>query len=209
MAGESPDNSDLIERLRSAAGDTRAVGDLLDEHRARLRRIVAFRLDRRLRGRIDPSDVLQDAYLEASRRIDDYIKQPDMPFFLWLRFLAEQSVQAMHRHHLGRQKRSAEREVSLDRRPAAGDTSEAIAAHLFDKRTDPGDKVAKAELFARVHAALESMDPIDREVLALRHFEELSNAETAQILGLQTSAASKRYIRAVDRLRQILAGLSG
>lgn len=197
-----------MERLKAAAGNEAAVGELLDEHRIRLRRIVSFRLDRRLKGRVDPSDILQDAYLEASKRMEDYIKHPDMPFFLWLRFLTEQSMQAMHRHHLGRQKRAADREVSIDRHQGTGDTSEAIAARLFDKRTDPGDAVAKAELFARIRSALDAMDPVDREVLALRHFEDLSNAETAEVLGLQTSAASKRYIRAVDRLREILAGLS-
>lgn len=209
MAGTDHSTSGVsLERLKAAAGNEAAVGELLDEHRIRLRRIVSFRLDRRLKGRVDPSDILQDAYLEASKRMEDYIKHPDMPFFLWLRFLTEQSMQAMHRHHLGRQKRAADREVSIDRHQGTGDTSEAIAARLFDKRTDPGDAVAKAELFARIRSALDAMDPVDREVLALRHFEDLSNAETAEVLGLQTSAASKRYIRAVDRLREILAGLS-
>jgi RNA polymerase sigma-70 factor (ECF subfamily) len=171
--------------------------------------MVALRLDPRLHGRIDPSDVIQETYLEASARLAEYMQKPTMPFFLWLRFLAGQKLVTLHRHHLGRQMRDASREVSLYRGRLPGTTSAALAAQLLGHETRPSEAAVRAELKIRLQEALNSMDPLDREVLALRHFEQLSWAETAHTMGISEGAASKRYIRALGRLKTILSDLPG
>lgn len=201
-----PDSSSETARLidRAAGGDRQSWGRLLDRHRDRLRRMVALRLDRRLQGRIDPSDVIQEAYVDATGRLDEYARRPDMPFFLWLRFLVGQRLQEQHRRHLGAAGRDAGREISLDRGPLPEPTTAALAAHLLGRDTSPSQAAIRAERKLRLQEALDGLDPIDREVLALRHFEHLSNGEAAQVLGLDKSAASKRYARALVRLKDIL-----
>jgi RNA polymerase sigma-70 factor (ECF subfamily) len=171
--------------------------------------MVALRLDRRLQGRIDASDIIQEAYLEASRRLADYLRQPPMPFFLWLRFLTGQKLVELHRHHLGAQARDAGREVSLYRGTLPETSSAALAAQLLGHQTRPSEAAIRAEMKVRLQEALNRMDALDREVLALRHFEQLSNAETARVLNLQESAASKRYMRALKKLKDILTSLPG
>ncbi len=209
------DDESLLRQLRQAAGGDQACWQaVLGEHRDRLRRLVAFRMDRRLQGRVDPSDILQESYLDAARRLPDYLDNPPMPFFLWLRFLTQQRLVTAHRHHLGRSMRDAGREVSLtgggEKKVAdVGDSSAAMAVHLLGRHGTPSEDAIRTETAERLRAALEAMPPMDREVLALRHFEGLNNAETAELLGLQPSAASKRYIRAVERLRVILEGVFG
>jgi RNA polymerase sigma-70 factor (ECF subfamily) len=185
------------------------MGALLERHRKRLRRMVALRLDARLQGRVDASDVIQEAYLEASVRLPEYLGQPSMPFFLWLRYLTFQKLMELHRHHLGTQMRDAGREVALYRGNLPGVSSAALAAQLLGRDTGPSEAAIRAERKIRLQEALNSMDPLDREVLALRHFEQLNNAETAQVLGLQESAASKRYIRALTKLEAILSTRPG
>jgi RNA polymerase sigma-70 factor (ECF subfamily) len=185
------------------------LGDLLEQYRARLRRMVALRLDPRLHGRIDPSDVIQETYLEASARLAEYLHTPSMPFFLWLRFLAGQKLVTLHRHHLGRQMRDVGREVSLYRGQLPETSSAALAAQLLGHDTGPSEAAVRAELKIRLQEALNAMDPLDREILALRHFEQLSLAESAQVLGLTESGASRRHLRAVKRLKEILSGLPG
>jgi RNA polymerase sigma-70 factor (ECF subfamily) len=202
----STDSSETRRRLAEAGkGNQHALGDLLAEHRERLRRMVALRLDRRLQGRIDPSDVIQEAYLEASARLAEYLRNPTMPFFLWLRFLASQKLVTLHRHHLGVQMRNASQQVELYQGPWPEATSAALAAQLLGHDTRPSEAAIRAEMRLRVQEALSGMDPVDREVLALRHFEQLSRAEIAQLLGISESAAGKRYIRALERLKQILS----
>jgi RNA polymerase sigma-70 factor, ECF subfamily len=169
----------------------------------------ALRLDRRLRGRVDPSDVLQEACLDAARRLPEYRKNPTMPFFLWLRFLAGQRLVDEHRKHLGAAARDAGREISLYDGALPETSSAALAAHLLGRLTTPSQAAVRAERRIRLQEALNSMDPIDREVVALRHFEELSNTEAAAVLGLDKSAASKRYARALIRLKEILAAMPG
>jgi RNA polymerase sigma-70 factor (ECF subfamily) len=205
------ENSSETRRLlqAGAGGDTEKWGDLLEQHRERLRRMVALRLDRRLQGRIDASDVIQEAYLEASGRLPEYLNQPTMPFFLWLRFLTSQKLLELHRHHLGAQVRDAGREVCLYQGSLPETSSAALAAQLLGHLTQPSQAAIRAEMKIRLQDALNSMDALDREVLALRHFEHLSNAETAQTLGIRDSAASKRYIRALKKLRTILSSLPG
>ncbi len=204
------DSNESSSDLQSAAaGDAQALGRLLDEHRDRLRRMVRLRMDRRLQGRIDPSDVIQDAYAEATTRFDEYAQNQAMPFFLWLRFLTGQRLMALHRRHLGAQARDASREVSIHRGTFPEATSAALAAQLIGRHTSPSEAILRDEIRLRLQEALNAMDIRDREILALRHFERLTNIEAARELDLDPSAASKRYIRAVRRLRKTLAGIPG
>jgi len=207
MAENSSDTNDLLKVV--AQGDQARWGELLTRHRDRLKRMVALRLDRRLQGRIDASDVIQEAYLEATARLPDYLKQPGMPFFLWLRFLTGQKLLELHRYHLGAKMRDAGRDIALYRGTLPEATSAALAAQLLGHLTQPSQAAIRTEMKIRLQEALNSMDPLDREVLALRHFEQLNNIETARVLEIQEAAASKRYIRALRRLKEILTSLPG
>jgi RNA polymerase sigma-70 factor (ECF subfamily) len=200
------DDSRVDEYLRrAAAGDQDAVNHLFAAYRERLRAMVRLRINRRLHGRIDPSDVLQEAYLEISKHLAEYLREPPMPFYLWLRYITAQKLIALHRHHLGAQMRDADREVSLLRGALPQASSVSLAAQLLGRFTSPSHAAVRAELQLRVQEALNAMEPLDREVLALRHFEMLTNSEIAQVLGIKKSAASNRYVRALERLREILA----
>jgi RNA polymerase sigma-70 factor (ECF subfamily) len=209
-SGDLVDPSEATRRLLESRSDPIALERALSEHRNRLRRMVALRLDRRLQGRVDPSDVIQEAYLEAARRLPEYVKEPKpMPVFLWLRFLTAQSLQIVHRKHLGVLARDAGREISIDagRMPQA--TSAALAAQLLGHDTRASEAAIRAERKLRLEQALNHMDPLDREVLALRHFEQLSNFECARVLGLKETTATKRYIRALRKLKEVLKALPG
>jgi RNA polymerase sigma-70 factor (ECF subfamily) len=194
---------------RAAGGDRQAWAELLDAHRPRLRRMVALRLHPRLRGRIDPSDVIQEAYLDATAGLADYAARAEMPFFLWLRWLTGMRLTTLQRKHLGCRIRDAAREVPIDRGAAPQATSAALAAQLLGRQTSASEVAMRLERKARLQEAIEAMDPLDREVLVLRHFEELTNAEAARTLDLQESAASKRYIRALRRLQEALSAMPG
>jgi RNA polymerase sigma-70 factor (ECF subfamily) len=194
---------------RAAAGDGAAWGALLTAHQERLGLMVAFRMDRRLRGRVDAADVVQDAFLEASAHRAAYFRAPAAPLFLWLRGVVANKLLEVHRHHLGTRMRDAKRELPLDARPGPDDTSAALCAHLTAHLTRPSVAAARGELSTLLAEALAGMNPIDREVLALRHFEQLSTAEAAQVLGIQERAAAKRYVRALQRLRDILSEMPG
>jgi RNA polymerase sigma-70 factor (ECF subfamily) len=199
-------DDDLLRR--AASGDGEAFGRLLQRDRDRLRRAVALRLDRRLAGRVDPSDVVQEAQLEAASRLNEYLKNPALPFFLWLRLLTMQRLLTFHRRHLGAQGRDAGREVPLDRGiPQA--SSAALAAQLLGQVTSPSSAAVRAETRARLHEALEQMDAADRAVLTLRHFEHLSTREAAIELGLSEEATKKRHVRALKRLKTILSDVLG
>jgi RNA polymerase sigma-70 factor (ECF subfamily) len=191
------------------AGDEHAFSCLLDAHRPRLRRMVQLRMDHRLQGRVDPSDVLQDAYLEAASRRNSYVSERPMPFFLWLRFLVSERLITLQRHHLGTAMRDATREISLFHAPLPEASSAMLAAQLVGSLTAASEVALRAERRVRLQEALNSMEPIDREIIALRHFEQLSRAETAQALNIQESAAGKRYLRAMKRLKSILNEIGG
>lgn len=197
----------LADQVR--AGDQEALGAWLDCHRTRLEKMVRVRLDRRIARRVSPSDVLQDTFVEAARRIKDYLEHPDVPFFIWLRFLTDQRLSQLHRHHIGVQARDVEREMPVGRDTASIVNSNILAAHFVSGLTSPSVAAQKSEMQKRLHEVLDQMDPIDREVLSLRHFEQLTNSEVAQTLDLTISAASKRYVRALDRLRAILVTIPG
>jgi RNA polymerase sigma-70 factor (ECF subfamily) len=201
------DTRELLER--AGQGDAEALGCLFSRHRDRLRRMVQVRLDRRLQGRIDPSDVLQESYLEMARALSAYLKEPVLPLFLWLRMITGRKLQALHRHHLGYKIRDAGREVSLYRGALPQASSVSLAAHLLGRLTTPSVAAMRAELQVRIQEALNSMDEVDREILSLRHFEQLSNAETAQVLAISEQAASNRFVRALKRLKSILSSLPG
>lgn len=187
----------LEQRLRD--GDDTALGPLLERHRERLHRMVHFRLDPRLVGRIDAEDVLQDTFLDCSKRLQAF-RDDDKPFLVWVRLITQQTMIDLHRKHLGAKMRTAGREVLA---PASGAISGFFVAHV----TSPSGAVMREELRQRIEQALASMDEIDREVLLLRHFEELSNKEAAVVLGIQENAASNRYVRALGRLKGHLGSL--
>ncbi len=207
MTDPASDPSDLLRR--AGAGDTAALGELLEAHRKRLRRMVRLRLDPRLQGRVDPSDVLQEAFLQAAQRLAQYLREPKMPFFLWLRFLTGQKLLEVRRRHLGVEGRDASREVSLYQGAMPEASSACLAAQLMGKLTAPLQAAIRAEMKLRLQEALNRMDPTDREVLALRHFEQLNNTETAEVLGLTPSGASSRYLRALKRLKDIMSQCPG
>lgn len=201
---DSDEDGRLVERARG--GDPAAAGEALVAHRARLRRMVEARLDRRVRGRVDPSDVLQDGFADALARLPGYLADPRLPLFLWLRLVVGERLAKVHRDHLGAQARDAGREVSLYRGPMPAASSAALAAHLLGKETSPTQAAVRAERLLRLQEALNGLDPADREILSLRHFEELTHAEAAGVLEIGEAAAAKRYVRALRRLRDALAG---
>ena len=204
--GDQIDESIVTSGLldKACAGDPHALGELLENHRPRLNRLIAFRVDRRLRGRIDAADVIQEAFLAATARFPEYLDDRKMPFFVWLRFITVQKLAELHRHHLGAQVRDASREVSLVNSPLPQATSAVLAAQLIARQTTPTQALAREEIKGQLEDALNQMEDIDREILALRHFEQLTNVETARILDINESAASNRYIRAIKRLKQLL-----
>ena len=206
-SSDSGETEALIRRVEG--GDEAALCELFARYRDRLRRMVKLRMDRRLQGRLDASDVLQEAYLDVAKRATEYRENPKMPVFLWLRLITGQRLVALHRQHLGAQMRNVGQEVSLHRGALPPASSISIAAMLLGRMTSPTRAARRAELQERLQDILNAMDPIDREILTLRHFEELGNGETAQVLGISKSAASSRYIRAVMRLKKELAGVPG
>jgi RNA polymerase sigma-70 factor (ECF subfamily) len=207
MQHNSPELVQLLEQAR--AGDPDALTEIFARHRDRLRRMVELRLDRRLQARLDASDVIQDAYLEITRRLGEYLREPKLPLFLWLRLVVGEQIIDLHRRHLGAQMRDPDLEVSLYRGALPAASSAALAVQLLGKHTSPTEAAVRAERLLRIQEALNRLDPVDREVLSLRHFEHLNRAESAQVLGIEEEAAAKRYIRALKRLKVVLADMPG
>jgi RNA polymerase sigma-70 factor (ECF subfamily) len=203
MPGDASKDADLVQRAHG--GDCAALAELFQRHRGRLEQMVRLRLDRRLQGRLNPADVVQEAYLDVARRFPEYVANPALPFYVWLRLLTGQRLVDLHRRHLGAKMRNAGLEVSLYRGDFPRASSASLAELLLGRLTTASRAAIRAETQLRVQEALNAMDPLDREVLVLRHFEMLSNEETAQVLGLKPSAASNRHLRALKRLKDILA----
>jgi RNA polymerase sigma-70 factor (ECF subfamily) len=203
MANDAGEVPTPAEQLR--VGGRQALAELFQRDRDRLRRVVELRMDTRLQGRVDASDVLQEAFLDAAARVDSYLRRDDLPVFLWLRLVVCERLAVVHRHHLGAKMRDARQEVSLYHRPLPQASSAALASMLLGRLTSPSDAAVRAEQVIRVQEALNALEPLDREVLALRHFEQLSRAETAQALGITEEAGAKRYLRAIRRLKSALA----
>jgi RNA polymerase sigma-70 factor (ECF subfamily) len=201
---------DVAELLAQAAdGDEKALSQLFTHYRKRLKQMVRLRLNRRLQGRVDDSDIIQEAFLEAAKRLPEYLAKKPLPFFLWLRHITGEKLIDAHRRHLGAKIRDVGQEVSLHRGPMPAASSASLAAQLLGHLTSPSRTAIKAETRLRVQEVLNGMDPLDREILALRHFEQLSNPEVAQTLGLKESTASSRYLRALKRLKDELSHLPG
>ncbi len=200
-----PDTEETQQLLQDAgAGDEQAVNRLMDRHRAALARMVQLRMDAAIAGRIDASDVVQDVLIEAHRRLADYLRDPPMPFHLWLRQLAKDQVIDMHRRHRTAQRRSVDREQRMTDRQFADRSSMDLAAMLKDQELTPAAATIRKELERRFLTALDELDDDDREIILMRHFEQLGNNETAEALGLSPAAAGMRHLRALRKLRAIL-----
>lgn len=206
MAGVSGQSDMIHERLLRA--DKTALAEAFALHRPRLWRMVNFRMDRRMVGRVDPDDVLQEAYLAAASRIEHYAGGGFKSPFLWLRVVVRQTLIDVHRRHLMAKSRDAGREVAMFATyPQA--TSASMAIHLVGDWTSPSQAAVRVEMLDRVQGAIATMNPVDQEILALRHFEELTNSEVAETLGIEPKAASIRYMRALRRLKEILSDFPG
>ena len=180
-----------------------ALADLLAIHQEKLERIIAFRLAPFLRSRVDPADVIQEAYFEISRRINEFIDGSPVSFFVWIRQKTIQTLIDIHRNHT-REKRDAQREMSLAAAPYGQTTSISIARFLLDDMTSPSQAAVREEEIQQLQSALESMNETDREVIAMRHFEHLNNQQVAEVLDISPTAASNRYVRAAAKLSEIL-----
>jgi RNA polymerase sigma-70 factor (ECF subfamily) len=202
-APTAPDSNEWTLIQGAAHGDSGCLDTLLARYHARLLRMLRLRLDPRLQGRVDPSEVLRQAYAEIGPRLTEYVANPDRPIYLWLRELAGQKLEVAHSQQLGA---PAGRGVSLFRGALPAVSPAALAAQLLGRAAGPSEAATRAGLKIRIQEALNGMEALDREVLALRHFEQLSNAETAQVLGLKEAATSNRYVRALERLHGILSG---
>lgn len=203
MWPESADTRNLLDQAKQ--GDAAAVDRLLARHREPIRRLIDLRLDPAIVQRVDASDVVQDVLFEASKRLKDYLKNPAMPFHLWLRHIAKDHIIDAHRRHHQAQKRGVNREQPLARPGWMDQSSLELAGQLIDPERTPASAALQEELQRRLHAALEGLDEDDRDILLMRHFEQLSNQDVASALGLTEAAASMRYLRAIRRLRDVLA----
>jgi RNA polymerase sigma-70 factor (ECF subfamily) len=193
----------LLQQARD--GDPQAIGQLLDRHRESLRRMISMRLDRRIRQRVDASDIVQDVLVDANRRIQDYLNDPRMPFHLWLRHMARDRVIDAHRRHRANAKRSVDREQAMVAQGTVDHSTVQLIAQLCDANLTPAAAATMHELQTRFEAAIAQLGEQDQEIVLMRHFEHLSNQEVAQALNLTEPAASMRYLRAMRRLRTLLA----
>lgn len=199
---------EILDQLRLSQHDDRAWGQLMERYRGRLKTMVDLRIHALVRRRVDPSDIIQEAMIDASRRLPEYLENPAVPFYVWLRLLTGQRLSNAHRQNLGTQSRNAAREISIDRQSIPSATSAAIAAELIGQMTSPSQKAVEVEQKLALQQALDELSELDREILVLRHFEDLSNSEAAAVLGLQPTAANNRYIRALGRLKSVLRSFS-
>src|SRR5712692_3618725 len=194
---DSTETQNLLEQVRD--GDRQGFDQLFARHRAYLRQIVELRLDPRLRARVDPSDVVQEAHLEAFRRLSTYLKQRPMPFRLWLRQIAYDRTLKARRHHLGAARRAVGRELPLPER-----SSLVLAQQLFAGGSTPSQQLDRRELARRLRQAVSQLPESDREVILMRHFEGLSNPEAGCLLGIDPATVSKRHGLSMLRLHRIL-----
>jgi RNA polymerase sigma-70 factor (ECF subfamily) len=200
-----PDPNQTQELLKLAAdGDEKAASQLLERHRDPLRRAIQLRLDPALEKRLDASDIVQDVLFEASRRLSEYLKNPSLPFHLWLRQISRDRIVDAHRRHRVAERRAIDRERPIDMAAFFDRSSIELAAELRDRELTPAAAAIREELTRRFHAMLQQMEDDDRELLMMRYFEQLSNSEVASALGLSEAAAGMRHLRALRRLRELL-----
>lgn len=198
-----PETQQLLEQAKQ--GEAGAVDQLLARHREPVRRMIDLRLDPAIVARVDASDVVQEVMIEANRRLAEYLKNPIMPFAVWLRQLAKDHLIDAHRRHHQARKRGVDREQPLHRPAWTDQSSLELAGQLVDHERTPASEAIQQELQRRLHQAIAQLDDADREVILMRHFEQLSNQDVAAALELTEPAASMRYLRAVRRLRDLLA----
>jgi RNA polymerase sigma-70 factor (ECF subfamily) len=203
MEPNSPQTQQLLDQARQ--GDQAAVEQLLAQHREPVRRMIGLRLDPAIAARVDASDVVQDVLLKASRRLTDYLRDPVMPFHLWLRHIARDHLIDAHRRHRQAQRRGVDREQPMIATGLADHSSIELAAQLLDHDLTPASAAIQQELERRLHGAIAQLNADDREIILMRHFENLTNQEVAAELALSEAAASMRYLRALRRLRASLA----
>jgi RNA polymerase sigma-70 factor (ECF subfamily) len=194
------DTEALIRKARQ--GDATAREKLLARHRGRLRHLIAYRLDPRLAARVDPSDVVQEALTDASRKLSDYLERRPLPYYPWLRQLALERLLKLHRRHISAQKRSVTREEELIP-PLPDESAFELAGHPTS-RGQPLSHLMRIELSQRVQSALSQLEPRDREILVLRHVEQMSSREMAAVLGITPGAARVRHLRALQRFQCLL-----
>lgn len=202
MWPQAEDTQQLLANVRD--GDENAVNTLLDRHRNAVRRMIDLRMDRVLGRRVDASDIVQDVLIEANRRLADYLKNPVMPFHLWLRQMAKDRLIDAHRRHRVAARRSMDREQPLAVAVSSEQSTLNLAAQLSDNQMTPAAAATWRELQRRFEQACEQLEPQDQEIVVMRHFERLSNSEVAEALGLTAQAASMRHLRAMRRLRTYL-----
>ena len=198
----SHEDAELMKRAANA--DSEAISELIEKVRDRLVAVVQWRMDSQLRSRVDASDVVQEATIEAARRLPEYAKAPAMDLYLWMRSLTMDKLIDAYRHHVEIQKRSSQREVSLEQQRMADATSSCLAVQLVGQLTTPTQAAERAESQLAIQKALAQLDPVDREILIMRHFENLSNDHVAQVLGIKKSGASRRYIMALKRIQSLI-----
>ncbi|MFY9252572.1 MAG: sigma-70 family RNA polymerase sigma factor [Fuerstiella sp.] len=197
------DDVELVRELRS--GDESALGKLFCAYRPRLLRMVNFRMDKRLKRRLDVDDILQETWMGIAQRLPHFLKQPEAAScYVWMRLVTAQVMMDIYRRHLGTKARDAGRDFSLDQFQNRQATSESIANFFVARNTSPTQAAARTEATEQIRQVVAEMDPTDQEVLALRHYEELSNSEVAQVLEISTTAASTRYIRALKKLQEVM-----
>lgn len=201
MWPETQDTQQLLAQAQS--GDEGAVNHLLERHRESVRRLIDLRMDRVLKRRVDASDIVQDVMIEAHRRLETYLENPVMPFHLWLRQMAKDRLIDAHRRHRGAARRSIDREQPLVSAANSGSAID-LLGQLHDGGLTPAAEATWRELQKRFEQACEHLEPVDQEIVFMRHFEHLSNQEAAVSLELSPQAASMRYLRAMRRLRELL-----
>jgi RNA polymerase sigma-70 factor (ECF subfamily) len=194
------DTDELL--LLAQRGEQLAVQRLLERHRPRLRRMIDVRLDKRLSARVDPSDLLQDSLLEASRKLNDYLATRPLPFYPWLRAIAWQRLQDQYRRHVQAKRRSVKYEEPTV--PLPDKSAMLLASEFIDPGTSPSQRLLREESQRRIRESLDQLDPTDREILVLRHLEQMPVAEIASVLSISEGAVKMRRLRAIERLRNLL-----
>ncbi len=202
---EGQATAELLANIKG--GEPRAVDALLDRHRDALRRMIAMRLDQRLAQRVDVSDIVQDVLIEANRRLIEYVNAPSIPFHLWIRQIAKDRIIDAHRRHRLSAKRSVDREQAAIGQLSNDQSAMDLANQFQDQGLTPAAAATQRELAQHIERAILQLKEGDREVILMRHYEQLNNQEIAQTLGLSEPAASMRYLRAVKRLRELIESL--
>lgn len=185
------------------------MANLFQHHRVKLRSMVAFRMDAHLRGRVDPSDIIQEAFLDLAKRREEFNSNQELSPFVWMRLVTMERLMAVYRRHVDTQKRDARRDVSIDRDMGFDATSVSLAAAFMDRLSSASGKLIRAEQKEKLHELLDQMEQNDREIIALRIFEGVTNGEAAEILQLTKQTTSKRFVRAIERLRSAMQDAPG